>query len=72
VRGNGRYAGLPELPPPKKRIVAPPKKEDAAVTEEPTPPTAIEPETDDKLPPDAEPVMPSKPLEPPPPAEVEP
>lgn len=72
VRGNGRYASLPELPPPKKRIVAQPKKEDTAVTEESTPPTAIEPETDDKLPPDAEPVMPSKPLEPPPPAAVEP
>ncbi len=73
VRGNGRYSGLPELPPPKKRILAPPaKKEVTEAIEDAAPPTAIQPETDDKLPPDAEPIMPSKPLEPPPPAEVEP
>jgi penicillin-binding protein 2 len=53
VRGNGRYASYPPLPPPKRVISAPVKKEEVAPTEEETPPTALEPETDPKAPPDA-------------------
>lgn len=71
VRGNGRYANAAPLPPPK-RTYAPPKKKEDEPSEEPTPPTAIEPETDLKAPPDAEPVMPAQPLPPPPAAVVEP
>jgi penicillin-binding protein 2 len=46
VRGEGRYADLPPLPPPK-RIYTPPVKKEPVVTEEDgAPATSLEPEVD--------------------------
>ncbi len=69
VRGTGRYADLPPLPPPKNAPRPPPPKKVEPPDEDETPPTAVEPETDPKAPPDAPNVMPTTPPRPDPKAE---